>query len=99
MNATYDALEDAKRAENTFNKLAEAGRKDEARAYLKDNLKRIHIAESAADFRSELADIAEAERAVKSSRTMSPAQKRVALDELRETKINIARYTLKAIGS
>jgi hypothetical protein len=99
LNATYDALEDATRAEATFNRLAESGRKEEAIAYLKEHVKRIQIAEVASDFKTELGDLTDAERAVKASKTMSPAQKRKALDELRATKIEISKYTLKAIGS
>lgn len=97
LNAAYDSLEEAARAEKTFNAMIEKGRTAEAKVYLKDNMKRIEVGEMYSDFRTAMADITSAEKAVKFAKNLTPEQKRAQLDELRKQKIAISRYLLGAM--
>jgi hypothetical protein len=97
LNAAYDSLEEAAKAEKTFNAMIEKGRTAEAKTYLKDNLKRIEVGEMYSDFKTAMSDITSAEKAVKFAKNLTPEQKRAQLDELRKQKIAISKYLLGAI--
>jgi uncharacterized protein YfaS (alpha-2-macroglobulin family) len=99
MNAAYETLEEAARAEKTFNNMIEKGRTAEAKQYLSDNMRRIQIGEMYYELKADMADLSEAERAVKASTQLSPEQKRQQLDALRQQKILLAKHMLKASGS
>jgi hypothetical protein len=97
LNAAYDSLEEAAKAEKTFNAMIEKGRTAEAKAYLKENMKRVEVGEMYSDFKTAMSDITSAEKAVKFAKNLTPEQKRAQLDELRKQKIAISKYLLGAI--
>jgi hypothetical protein len=86
----YEELEKAEQARNTFNKLVEEGRDEEAERYINRESARLSLSDSAPSFRREMQNIKKAEEAVKRDPTMSSEEKRKDLDELRKMRLEIA---------
>ena len=95
VDRTYNFLEDANQHENTFNKMVNEGRIDEARSFLASYEREVVFGSYAEKFKSEMKKITEAERAVRSDEKLSGAEKFKLLTQLKEMK----RDTAKAFTS
>lgn len=102
IDEAYDSMKDVQRAMNTYKKLIEEGRLEDAKEYLDDNVYQVSASSFAGSFRQRMGEITKAERAIKAAPTevMSPEEKRKELDELRKIKIDLSdsfRTTLSQI--
>lgn len=87
----YKDMDEIVQAKSTYKKMVAEGREAEADAYLEANADMIAMGSFAGTFRKKMGDITNAERAIRSDNSLSAQEKREALDELRQVKINLAK--------
>jgi hypothetical protein len=90
LNAAYETALRAEQAGNSFKKLVENGKKDEAKAFAEKYSKDIILEEPAGAMVREMGELNKAERAVQAMPNMSPADKLQKLKEIRAAKIKLA---------
>jgi hypothetical protein len=90
IDRTYELMKEAEQASTTYNKLLTESTPQEADAYLQANMSRMLLADSVAEFRSEMKDITDYEALIKRGDD-TPAEKRKKLDEARGLKIGVAK--------
>ena len=90
INAAFAGVEQAQRVSNTFKKMMEDGRREEAVAYIKENLSSMTLASAGGTFRQQMGELTKAERAIRGS-DLSAKEKRERLEELRKFKIEYAK--------
>jgi hypothetical protein len=86
IDRAYDFMNEAEQRKNTYAKLEDEGRFDEAEAYLKRYEEEIMYGKNAAKFKAAMSKLTKAERAVRMDPGLSGAQKREMLDLLRADK-------------
>lgn len=91
VNKAYKDVEEINRAKETWKKMEEEGRVKEADAYLDANADVIALASLAGKFRKQMGELTKQEREIKADPTMSAEEKRKALDEIRQDKIQLAK--------
>jgi len=96
VNKAYKDMAEINQAKDTYNKLVEEGREDEADAYVDANADIIGMASFAGTFRKKMGDLTKAERAVRSNPNMSGAQKRAELDAIKQDKITLSKDFISA---
>jgi hypothetical protein len=90
INAAFARAGNFQRASNTYNKMLEDGREEEAERYLQENLADIDLASAGGAFRQEMGELTKEEREIRGS-DMSPEEKRERLKEIRKLKIALSR--------
>jgi hypothetical protein len=98
INKAYKDMEEINKTKETFKKMVEEGRQSEADAYLEANADMIAMGTMAGSFRKKMGDITKQERAVRADTTMTGAEKREALDQLKQAKIELAKMFSSARG-
>jgi hypothetical protein len=96
VNKAYKDMAEINQSKETYNKMVEEGRDEEAQAYVDANADMIGMASFAGTFRKKMGDLTKAERRVRSDQNMSGAQKRAELDALKQDKISLAKDFLSA---
>ena len=91
VNKAYKDMEEINQTKETYSKMIEEGREKEAEAYVEANADMIAMASFAGKFRKKMGDLTKAERMVRADSTLSGAEKREALDEIRQAKIELAK--------
>lgn len=91
VNKAYKDVEEINKAKETWKKMEEEGRVKEADAYLDANADVIALASLAGKFRKQMGELTKQEREIKADPTMTPEEKRKALDEIRQDKIQLAK--------
>jgi len=91
IDRAYEVMEDADRREATYKKLVEEGRTDEADVYLDKYVNDISLGKSADKFRQQMGKLIAYERQIRADGTMGGPEKREALDELKQLKIDTAK--------
>jgi len=91
INKAYKDMEEVVRAKETYKKLIEEGREEQAEDYLDANADVIGMGSLAGKFRQQMGKLTQQERAIRADSSMSGAEKREALDELRQAKIDLAK--------
>jgi hypothetical protein len=91
ISKAYKDMDEIVEARQTYRKMVAEGREQEADAYLDANADMIAMGSFAGTFRKKMGDITNAERAIRTDSSMSAQEKREALDELRQVKINLAK--------
>jgi hypothetical protein len=91
INKAYKDMEEVVRAKETYKKLVEEGREEQAEDYLDANADVIGMGSLAGKFRQQMGKLTQQERAIRADSSMSGAEKREALDELRQAKIDLAK--------
>ena len=91
INKAYKDVEDIVQASETYKKMVAEGREGEAEDYLNANADIIAMGSLAGKFRQRMGVLTQQERAVRADSTLSGAEKREALDELRQAKIELAK--------
>lgn len=91
VNKAYKDMEEVNQTKETYKKMMEEGRDAEADAYAEANADMIAMGTMAGKFRKKMGDITKQERAIRSDSGMSGAEKREALDELKQMKIELAK--------
>ena len=96
VNKAYKDMAEINQSKETYNKLVEEGRDDEAQAYVDANADMIGMASFAGAFRKKMGDLTKAERRIRSDQVMSGAQKRAELDAIKQDKIALAKDFISA---
>lgn len=91
INKAYKDMEDVIRAKETYKKMVAEGREEQAQDYLDANADVIAMGSLAGKFRQQMGVLTQQERAVRADSSMTGAEKREALDELRQAKIDLAK--------
>jgi hypothetical protein len=91
VNKAYKDMDEVNEAKATYKKMAAEGREAEAEAYLEANADMIAMGSFAGKFRKKMGDLTNAERAIRSDAGLSAQEKREALDEIRQMKIQLAK--------
>jgi hypothetical protein len=91
INKAYADMKDVITAKQSYNKLLEDGREREAQDYLDANADVMAMSSMAGKFRQQMGVLTKQERAIRSATGVSGKEKRDALDELRQAKIELAK--------
>jgi hypothetical protein len=97
VNEAYAMAQEFDRKSRTFKELAASGKRTEAMAYAQRYANEIANASMSGSFRQQMGEFSKYRRYVQSSQSMTPDQKRSALDALRQAELALARR-LKAVG-
>jgi hypothetical protein len=91
VNKAYKDMEEINKAKETYKKILDEGREQEAEAYMEANADMIAMGTMAGRFRKRMGDLTSQERLVRSDSTLSAGEKRELLDEIRKDKIELAK--------
>jgi hypothetical protein len=89
INSTYDALDDSRKVQSSFNELVNRGDKAEARALLDARANEYARAELAGYYRQEMGELTKVEAAIRAS-NKTPDEKRALLDRIQQVKIKLS---------
>ena len=96
INATYDRLKRAAEVKATYMDLLKDGRTADAQRYMQENLQDYALSSTEQSFSNYMQKIAKYEQAVRASTSMTPDEKRRALDEYKQLKIRFATSVREA---
>jgi hypothetical protein len=96
INATYDRMKDVREVKATYDDLLKKGRPADAQRYLQENMEDYALASTEGSFSNYMQKIAKYEQAVRASSTMTPDEKREALDQYKQLKIRFATTVREA---
>jgi len=91
INRAYKDMEAINRAGQTYKKLEEEGRDEDAASYADRFADELSLAPLAGQFKQRMGELAKEERMIKSNPNMSGAQKRAELDAIRQDRIALAK--------
>ena len=91
INKAYKDMEEVNQSKETYKKMMEEGREQEAEAYMDANADMIAMGTMAGKFRKKMGDLTKAERNIRADSTMTGGEKREALDEIKQMKIDLAK--------
>jgi hypothetical protein len=91
VNKAYKDMEEINKAKETYKKILDEGREQEAEAYMEANADMIAMGTMAGRFRKRMGDLTSQERLVRSDSSLSAGEKRELLDEIRKEKIDLAK--------
>jgi hypothetical protein len=91
VNKAYKDMDEINKAKETYKKILDEGREQEAEAYMEANADMIAMGTMAGRFRKRMGDLTSQERLVRSDSTLSAGEKRELLDEIRKEKIDLAK--------
>jgi hypothetical protein len=91
VNKAYKDMEEVVQSKETYKKMVEEGRDAEADAYMDANADMIAMGTLAGKFRKQMGDLTKQERAIRADGGLSGAEKREALDEIKQMKIELAK--------
>jgi hypothetical protein len=91
INKAYKDMDDIVKAKQTYNKMLEEGREDDADNYLNANADVIGMASMAGKFRQQMGELTKQERMVRADTSLNGKEKREQLDEIRQAKIELSK--------
>lgn len=91
INKAYKDMDDIVKAKQTYNKMLEDGREDDAEKYLDANADVIGMASMAGKFRQQMGELTKQERMVRADTSLNGKEKREQLDEIRQAKIELSK--------
>ena len=91
VNKAYKDMEEVNQSKETYKKMVEEGREQEAEAYMDANADMIAMGTMAGKFRKKMGDLTKQERQIRADSTMTGGEKREALDEIKQMKIDLAK--------
>lgn len=91
INKAYKDMDDIVKAKETYKKMVEDGREDDAEKYLDANADVIGMASLAGKFRQQMGELTKQERMVRSDNSLTGKEKREMLDEIRQAKIELSK--------
>jgi hypothetical protein len=91
INKAYSDMNDVIKVKQTHNKMLEEGRDKEAQAYVDANADMMGMSTMAGQFRQKMGELTKQERTIRSATGISGKEKREALDEIRQAKIELAK--------
>jgi hypothetical protein len=92
INKAYKDMDEITTMTQTYKKMVKENRLSEAEAYLDMNADVIAMGSMAGRFRKQMGDLTNLERAIRSDPDMSAGEKRKELDEIKQLKIETAKY-------
>ena len=92
INKAYKDMDEINAITQTYKKMVKENRTSEAEAYLDMNADVIGMGSMAGKFRKKMGDLTNFERAIRTDPDMSAGEKRKALDEIKQIKIETAKY-------
>ena len=96
VDKAYQQMQDVIQADRTYKNYIDSGRDEEAEAYITKEADLIGMASFSGDFRHQMGTLAKQERAIRSMTGISGAEKRAALDEIKDAKIELSKAFLSA---
>jgi len=87
----YEKAKEYGQIKQSFDKMIDEGRVDDAQKFAEKYGRTIALSDVAEDFKQDMAELTQLERAIRADQQMSPAEKRQRLDELRQAKIEFAK--------
>ncbi len=93
----YDDLDALEKSKATFDKMVDEGRSEDAMAYADKYAEKIALGKAAGQLKAQLGKLKQTADAIRQS-DMSPAEKRKALDEVRQAQIDYAREVRAALS-
>jgi hypothetical protein len=91
INAAYEQADEFQKASNTYKKMLEQGRRADAQAYAQRYSAEIAANSLGGAFRQQMGELAKVRRLVESSKDLTPEQKRVRIDGLRQIELKLAQ--------
>lgn len=91
VNKAYKDMQEVVQSKETYTKMMEEGREQEAEEYMDANADMIAMGTLAGKFRKMMGDLTKQERFIRADSGMTGAEKREALDEIRQMKIEVAK--------
>jgi hypothetical protein len=91
INAAYEQADEFQQASNTFKKMIEQGRRADAQAYAQRYSAEIAGNALGGSFRQQMGDLARVRRAIETSKDLTPEQKRVRIDGIRQIELKLAQ--------
>ena len=91
INKAYKDMEEVVQAKETYKKMVSENREKEAEDYLDANADIIAMSSLAGKFRQQMGKLTQQERAIRTDSSATGLEKREALDEIRQAKIELAK--------
>jgi hypothetical protein len=91
INAAYEQAEDFQKASNTYKKMLEQGRRADAQAFAQKYSAEIAGNVLGGAFKQQMGDLARVRRAIEVSKDLTPEQKRLRIDGLRQIELKLAQ--------
>ena len=91
INAAYEQAEDFQKASNTYKKMLEQGRRADAQAFAQKYSAEIAGSALGGAFKQQMGDLAKVRRAIEASKDLTPEQKRVRIDGIRQIELKLAQ--------
>ena len=91
INAAYEQADEFQKASNTFKKMIEQGRRADAQAFAQNYSAEIAGNALGGSFRQQMGDLARVRRAIETSKDLTPEQKRVRIDGIRQIELKLAQ--------
>jgi len=97
INKAYDSMANIEQLHNTYTNL-ESENPDKADKFYTRYSREIDSASAAGTFKQQMGELNKQEREIRGDRTLSPAQKRKELDQIRQDKIDLAKDFRASVG-
>jgi hypothetical protein len=91
INAAYEQADDMQKASNTYKRMIEQGRRADAQAFAQNYSAEIAGNALGGSFRQQMGDLAKVRRAIEASKDLTPEQKRVRIDGIRQIELKLAQ--------
>jgi hypothetical protein len=96
VDKAYEQMGEVIQADKTYKNYIESGREEEAAEFLTKEADLLGMANFSGKFRQQMGTLAKQERAIRSMTGINGAEKRAALDEIKEAKIELSKAFLSA---
>jgi hypothetical protein len=91
IDAAYEQVDSMQKASNTYKRMVEQGRRADAQAFAQKYSAEIAGNTFGGSFRQQMGDLAKVRRAIEASKDLTPEQKRVRIDGIRQIEIKLAQ--------
>jgi hypothetical protein len=91
IDAAYEQADSMQKASNTYKRMIEQGRRADAQAFAQKYSAEIAGNTFGGAFRQQMGDLAKVRRAIETSKDLTPEQKRVRIDGIRQIELKLAQ--------
>jgi len=96
IDKAYEQMDSVIQANNSYKNLVESGQDEEAEALMTKQADLIGMASFSGNFRHQMGELSKQERAIRAMTGINGAEKRAALDEIKEARIELSKAFLSA---
>jgi len=96
INKAYNEVDEVVKKKETYNKMIEEGRQEEADQFYDANADIIGMASLAGGFRQRMGVLTKQEREIRADNTLSGAEKRAELEKIKQDKIDLAKDLMQS---